>query len=163
MLLFVYTLCDDAFQLHERRGVLVATRWHFTGALGLRARDFGELIVTGVVGAGLTALIFAVYLRSGRRARDDSRGLAILIAGLVFFGVVVDMLHVAADGSGRAVTGGALGIVEDGGEMFVVSLLCWYVSSRLPHRRIANHRAVRSHDRSLARGAPRAQNISRHV
>lgn len=164
MLLFAYMLCDDAFQVHERLGAFVAAQWHYRSAVGLRARDFGELTVTCAAATALLPLILLAHARGGRRAQDDSRGLALCAAGLVFFGVVLDMAHVVADGAGRYVSG-VLGVLEDGGEMVVVSLLCWYASSLLPHRRVANRRRRDAAlDGAAAFPGPQTgQNISRHV
>ena len=49
----------------------------------------------------------------------------LLILALVFFGVGVDMAHIAIK-LGRKVNF-IFGVVEDGGEMLVASLILWYV------------------------------------
>lgn len=159
MLLLTYALCDDSLQVHERVGAQLAAEWHFGHAFGLRAIDFGELIVTGTAGTALVSLIVFMGARSGRLARSDSRTLAILIAALGFFGVVMDMVHVVADGYIQYV-GGMLGIIEDGGEMVVVSLMCWYVSTLVPRRGLARRRREGGL-RPVFTGAPMLPNVPR--
>jgi hypothetical protein len=127
MLLYAYLLCDDAFQIHERGGVAIAKRWGYEDALGLRAQDFGELTVSGVFGLAFLVLILIMYFPSTRDARNASKDLALLLGVLVFFGVGIDMLHiVVGDGYGTRVNK-AFGLVEDAGEMFAISAVCWYV------------------------------------
>jgi hypothetical protein len=141
MLLFGYMLCDDAFQIHERGGGAIARYWGYggalglrpqEGALGLRAQDFGELAVIGVFGLFFLVLISLTYLRSGRDARNASKDLTLLFGVILFFGVIVDMLHnlAAEDGYVEAV----LAVVEDGGEMFAMSVVCCYVFNLLERR-----------------------------
>lgn len=136
MLLFAYMLGDDALQVHERIGALIAGDWQFRPAVGLRPQDFGELAVSAVFGLALASLIALMYGRSGRLARTDTRTLVRLIAALGFFGVGMDMAHEIVDGSIRYL-GGFVGIIEDGGEMVVASVLCWYVATLVAHRRAA--------------------------
>ncbi|MGH9877704.1 MAG: hypothetical protein ACRD5H_08705 [Nitrososphaerales archaeon] len=131
MLLYAYLLCDDAFQIHERGGGAIARHWGYENALGLRARDFGELTVAGALGLAFLVLIGIMYLRSACDARNASKDLTLLFSVIVFFGVIIDMLHiVAGDGYGNVV----FGVIEDGGEMFATSAVCWYVLNLLERR-----------------------------
>jgi len=123
-LLYIYLLCDDAFQIHEQVGSAIARHLGYEPALGLRAQDFGELTVYGAVGLTFLVLIVTIYLRSSRDARNASIDLAVLSGAIAFFGVPVDMLDSVARGS-RVV--GVLGLVEDGGEMVAMSAVCSYV------------------------------------
>jgi hypothetical protein len=52
----------------------------------------------------------------------------VLFGIVVFFGAFVDMVHMAVR---ERVLRHALGIIEDGGEMFAMSLVCWFVISLL--------------------------------
>jgi hypothetical protein len=119
-LLYIYLLCDDAFQIHEQVGSAVARHLGYAPALGLRAKDLGELTVYGAVGLAFLVLIVTMYLRSPRDARNASIDLAVLSGAIAFFGVPVDMLH-------SVVRRGVLGLVEDGGEMVAMSAVVWYV------------------------------------
>jgi hypothetical protein len=131
MLLYAYILCDDAFQIHERGGIATASYWDYKSALGLRAQDFGELTIYGVFGLTFLALIFIMYLRSSRDARNASQDLALLFGMLGIFGVIIDMLDIVVDGGLANVI---FGVVEDAGEMFAMSLVCWYVFNLLKRR-----------------------------
>jgi hypothetical protein len=126
MLLYAYLLCDDALRLHELGGARLVAAWGYGPAFGLRAQDFGELTVSAAAGLVFLALICAGHLRSAHRARDVSTDLALLLGALVFFGVFMDMLHIAAQGRYLKE---ALGVIEDGGELFTMSVVCWYVFS----------------------------------
>lgn len=131
MLLYAYLLCDDAFGIHERGGDAIARHWGYENALGLRAQDFGELTVSGALGLAFLVLIGVTYLRSASDARNASKDLALLFSLIVFFGVLIDMLHIIAGyGYGEMV----FGVVEDGGEMFAMSVVCWYVFNLVERR-----------------------------
>lgn len=135
MLLFAYLLCDDAFQIHERGGDAIARYWGYESALGLRAQDFGELTAAGVFGLVFLVLIVIMSLRSTRDAKNASKDLTLLFGVIVFFGVIIDMLHIVA-GDGYAQ--GAFGVVEDGGEMLAMSVVCGYVLNLVERRGIAS-------------------------
>jgi hypothetical protein len=131
MLLYAYLLFDDAFQIHERAGVAIARHWGYESALGLRAQDFGELTFAGVFGLTFLVLIGSMYLRSAWDARNASKDLTLLFSVMVFFGVIIDMLHIVAGGDyGKLV----FGVVEDGGEMFAMSFVCWYAVNLVESR-----------------------------
>jgi hypothetical protein len=118
-LLFLYLLLDDALQVHERVGGRIALRAGFVSAMRLRAQDFGELAVSLAVGSLFFALIASLYRRAPGSARAATHGLAVLLAALVFFGIVIDLAHIAVPIVGFS-------MVEDGGEMLVMSALLAY-------------------------------------
>lgn len=132
MLLYSYLLCDDSFHIHERAGGAIAGYWGYESALGLRAQDFGELTVSGVFGLAFLVLIVITFLWSTRDARNASKDLTLLFGVIVFFGVIIDMLRsiVGGDGYGEVV----FGVVEDGGEMFAMSAVFWYVLNLVERR-----------------------------
>lgn len=123
-LLFTYAMCDDAMEIHETVGLKLARRWGFPDAFHLRSQDFGELLVAGVAGAALLSLIVICYPRASREARHITQDLLFLLAGVGFFGIVVDMIDIMP-GPGAMME--FLSAVEDGGEMLAVSALCAYV------------------------------------
>lgn len=123
---FGYLLLDDALQVHERGGEIVAARWGYGETLGLRDVDFGELTVTAAAGAVLVALLAVGYWRSSRDARAASKDFVVLVVALAFFGVAFDMLHQIVGDNGL---GALFVIAEDGGEMLVVSVACAYAAS----------------------------------
>src|SRR6185503_334165 len=57
ILAFVYFLADDTISIHEIGGDIAYRHLGLGPALGLRAQDFGELLVTGMAGVSLSAII----------------------------------------------------------------------------------------------------------
>ena len=88
----------------------------------MRAQDFGELSVSMIFGFLLFSFIGAAYLYSDPIAKQISKHLFILVMSVAFFGVFVDMLHIAIPW-GKAMWG----LTEDGGEMVIMSIIVWYV------------------------------------
>ena len=124
VLLFIYLLLDDALQIHETFGAYIATRLELTPFLGLRAKDFGELAISAMAAAlFLTPLIF-FYVRGSGTFKQVTRHLLLLLFALAIFGIFFDMLHVAVN-MGKKVYF-LLAVVEDGGEMVVMSFIAWY-------------------------------------
>ena len=124
-LLFAYLLADDALQIHETFGFAISEHLAFTPPLNLRLQDMGELIVSATAGTVLLAAIGWAYVRSADAFRKTTLDLLLLLTALVFFGVIVDLAHVAVDFSYKFNFG--IGVVEDGGEMVVVSFVLYYV------------------------------------
>ncbi len=124
-LLFVYLLADDSLVLHERLGAKVAEHFSYHPFLLIPAHDLGELSVFVISGAILFAIIGVAYYYGTADFRSVSRIMIKLTLLLVYFGVVIDMLHVMIDESSIIYT--LAGVIEDGGEMFVMSVICWYV------------------------------------
>lgn len=124
--LFVYFLFDDAMMLHERLGARVAD--HIPAGLptfGLRTQDLGELTVSGLFFAVWSLTMLVAWRRGSLRMRQISLDLGLLVALLLFFGVVFDMLHAALGPVLRMHF--AFGTVEDGGELLAVSLIVWFL------------------------------------
>jgi hypothetical protein len=118
--LFAYLMVDDAFAVHESFGRFAAPVLGLPAIGSLRPEQMGELLFYAVIGlVFITAL--AVLLRGGDpEGRSLSVALALPFTLLVFFGVVMDMLHsLARDSSYRYATG----VIEDGGEMVAMSVL----------------------------------------
>jgi hypothetical protein len=125
VILFGYLLGDDALQVHEKLGIYIAKKLHFVPLLGLRVRDFGELVVSAMSGALLLSLLTGFYVRGSDAFKRSTKHLLLLLLTVAFFGIFVDMLHIALK-MGRK-DHFLLGIVEDGGEMMAMSFVAWYV------------------------------------
>lgn len=123
-LFFTYLLFDDSLRIHEKFGHYVADALELQPMFQLRAQDMGELIVSLLSSLLLFSIIGASYYFSDAVAKQVSKHLFILIMLLAFFGVFVDMLH-------AAITWNKViwGLVEDGGEMIIMSIIVWYVFS----------------------------------
>jgi hypothetical protein len=132
--LFLYLLLDDSLLLHERLGEQIANVFSFREVIYLQLEDLGELLVSFSVFLVFLMLFVAVYPRSSTRFRKDSRALIVMLFGLAVFGVGFDMVHVMLDSMPGAI-GRKLyylaAIIEDGGEMAVVSLICYFSFSKL--------------------------------
>jgi hypothetical protein len=125
-LLFLYLLADDAFSVHEVLGEHIAISLNFVPALGLRAVDFGELATSAMIFTLFLTVLGWFYASGSDDFRNVSRKLFLLLIALAFFGVFVDMLHVALMRVDWRITF-LLVVVEDGGELLVMSIIAWYV------------------------------------
>lgn len=129
--LFFYLLLDDSMKIHERLGSFISKEFSFSPMFGLRAIDLGELTVSALVGLFFLAAIAINYRWGDRFSKKVSKSLIKLLFALAFFGIVVDMLHI---GLSRLPLVGRffdrlLGIVEDGGELIVMSLIVCFLFS----------------------------------
>jgi hypothetical protein len=123
-LLFTYLLVDDYFEVHERLGRLIAETLNFQGLMGLRAVDLGELLVSGLFGLLFLIALVLFFFLSDINTRRIALYMGIFFVLLAFFGVALDMVGVVVDQ--RAIVR-LLVILEEGGEMLVMSLITWFV------------------------------------
>ena len=136
-ILFSYLVCDDSLMIHEKVGLTIANNLGFTPFLGLRPKDFGELAVTGIAAIILLTFVGFSYLRGSQAFKRISRDLVICLLVIAFFGVFVDMAHIAAPlGSPLSFL---LGVVEDGGEMLTISMITWYAFLLNVRQEYASH------------------------
>jgi hypothetical protein len=129
--LFGFLLLDDAFRLHEQLGRRLARQLSYTHWGELRSQDLGELTVAAVAGLLFGSFLVLTWWRGNDKFRTVSRDLALLVAFLMFFGVVLDLMHSL---SSHAMITVALGALEDSGEMVAMSLVVWYAYRLGPRR-----------------------------
>ena len=118
-------VADDMLQLHETGGGLLVPILGLEARLGLRAQDFGELVIWAGLGTITLGILVPGYLRSNAHGRSDGMFLFVLLALLVFFVVALDLAAIAAQSlqlPGLFVW--LLSVAEDGGEMVVASFYC---------------------------------------
>ena len=120
-LLFVYLLLDDSFTIHEEYGLYLSNYFEFKPMFYLRAIDFGELIVSFFSGFVLLTSIGVSLLFTDNYVKQTSKHLFFLLIMLAFFGIFVDMLHQVLPWAKKI-----MGLIEDGGEMIVISITVWY-------------------------------------
>jgi hypothetical protein len=125
-LLFFYLLLDDSLEIHERIGEVISAQLPFDTMIGLRAQDFGELIVTAIFAAVLFGIILIAHINSEEPGRRISRTLFKMILALVFFGIFLDMADIVITGNA---SNSPLDIIENFGEMVVISVITWYMFS----------------------------------
>lgn len=123
-LLFVILLLDDSLKFHERFGTWAVKQFNYQSSWGLRAQDLGELTYVALFGSLLLISMVFGYLKGNEDFKKKNIDLAILFAIFLFFGVAIDMLHVLIGGN-RYVTLFMV-LLEDGGEMYALSLIVWY-------------------------------------
>jgi hypothetical protein len=127
--LFGFLLLDDAFQVHEVLGTRVMQKFHYVSQMHVRAQDFGEITVYGILGMVFLVPVIVAYFRENPVDRRFSAPLFVLVAMLVGIAGVVDVIHGALDNHPIA---RPLALVEDGGEMLLVSAMCAYVLGAVP-------------------------------
>lgn len=132
-IVFTFLMVDDAAQIHEHVGAWLGHQYALPVAFGLRPDDAGELLFAGMVGVSMLALVGLASWRSGEQSRRVSRDILGLIVALAFLGVVVDALHVIAYFKGSLLAQLLL-VLEDGGEMIVMSALTAYAFHVASHR-----------------------------
>ena len=124
-LVFLFLLADDAGQIHENVGTWLGQRYGFPAPFGLRSKDIGELLFAAAAGLTILAVVGVAVWRGTEQCRRISRDLGCLIVVLALVGILVDMLHVIAF-VGQSLLAQVLLVVEDGGEMIVMSALTAY-------------------------------------
>lgn len=122
--LFLYFLIDDSFEFHERFGAFLADILNFQPMLGLRAVDFGELAVTAFFGTLFLTSIAITHIGSDVSTKMVSKSIIIMVIVLAGFGVGLDMIEIIIE---HSVINPILVIVEEGGEMLMMSVITWYV------------------------------------
>jgi hypothetical protein len=119
---FGYILFDDVLMFHERVGVRTESWFDGVELFGFGGDDLAQLLFVAAVGGLLLGGLAVVHVRSSGEGRRISSGLFVLV---VLFGIT----SAAMDASGalyestRAATLGTL--LEDGGELVVMSILVW--------------------------------------
>jgi hypothetical protein len=132
-LVVTFLLLDDAFQFHEQVGEWLGRQYSLPVAFGLRPDDIGELLFAGFIGGITTLLIGFGYWRGNADARIVSRDMVLLMILLAGLGVGVDILHVITYFKAPLLAQFLL-ILEDGGEMLVVSAMVAYLVNVLTHQ-----------------------------
>jgi hypothetical protein len=93
-LFFLYLLIDDSLSFHENAGEYLVIELNLDDNFGLRALDFGELIISITFGILFLILFFLSHYLTKFRALKETLQIGALVLVLVFFGVIVDMLHI---------------------------------------------------------------------
>jgi hypothetical protein len=119
-LVLAFLLVDDAFMVHETLGARLGPALVLPGTVPLQGHHAAEALVLAAVALLAVALVGLASLRADPGARRVSRRLLGRMAVLAGFGVGVDLVHaMIPHGAWHAVAG----IVEDGGEMVVLSAI----------------------------------------
>ena len=138
-ILFAYLVLDDSLRIHETFGRYIVNYFDLQGEFYLRAQDFGELSVLALFCSLIFLLIGFTYLTSDTPTKRVSKHLFMLVLSIAFFGVGVDIIHVVIPW-GQSIWG----LIEDGGEMLIMSIIVWYAYN-LDHSPNANSGTPPSH------------------
>ncbi len=115
---------DDAFMVHERMGLFMSEHWTLPTIGTLRGRDVGELGFFSLLLAGLAGLWLQARVWAGSLGRRTWWQLTLLFGALAGFAVVVDVFHQLSPWRWLR---GILALLEDGGELLVMSLILGYL------------------------------------
>lgn len=125
---YILVFLDDAFQLHERGGAALVDALQLPSFGLVDAEQIGELLVwCGLGGIVTLALGWGSYL-SNAAERRQALPFAACLVSLMVFAIGLDVVHSAVGellGGGRIV--GFFGVLEDGGELVVLSITCGVV------------------------------------
>jgi hypothetical protein len=123
-LIFGYIMLDDAMAIHEKAGNLIRLGLTIPAQFGLRGADFGELIFYALLMGSLLLLLIGFYYFGTASFRRDSIYLSGLLCLFALFAGIVDVLHMFVRETDFF---RFLDVVEDGGEMIVMSVIVWSV------------------------------------
>ena len=123
-LIFFYVLLDDVLKIHENMGSYLQLYLSFDNFLGLLAKNLGQQLWSFIVGVPILIILGVLYTKSTRRMKSISISLFALLVLLAFFGVFLDTVHSIFR---RTELEGIILLIEEAGEMIVMSIITWYV------------------------------------
>lgn len=115
-LLFAICALDDSLSLHEAAGVYLATITELSPSAG-------GLVGWSLLGSIPMLAIAIAYRRSDATSRRNAEAVLLGFAILLFFAIGMDLVHAVLQ---RYISGfqTVLTILEDGGELLTLTLLC---------------------------------------
>lgn len=122
-LLFLFIVLDDSLQYHESVGRLLVAGLDLPAFQGMRPQDTGELIAWAAAAVVLLPAIAVFHWQSPPAVRRHSVVLLACFTALVMCAVVFDMVHMVLS---RTLLAGAIGFLEDGGELIAMACACAY-------------------------------------
>lgn len=124
-LLFGFLLLDDMLEFHERFGRIVGPALGLPSMFGLRPDDHGEIAYAALLGVAVLSFVRITLRRGSRVTRHVSSDLLCLLVVLAVFAVAFDVLHTMTYFGAPAVAD-VVALLEDGGEMLVMSFITAY-------------------------------------
>jgi hypothetical protein len=131
VVLFVFLLLDDMLRIHESLGelstnILARLITIPDSFSNLRLQDLGELAVAGALGLIFLSTISIPYFRGDLDTKKVFNALFLFLGIFVFFGVGLDFIDRLFN---ARIIRESLKLLEDGGEMLVMSFIVWYTDS----------------------------------
>jgi len=133
-------LADDSMQLHETYGPNVVQALRLYDIFGSAASTVGPLFVWAALGVGVLTSVLIGWRTASRELKRALYPVFGLFFAVVFFAVGIDAVHELV--TVPKVIQGVLGIVEDGGEMLVMTALLRYVWMTFHTQDSQSHSAV---------------------
>lgn len=124
-MIYFVMLLDNQMNLHEGLGGMASSLFPVAGTVPLPGQALGELAVFGALAMAGSVLGPLSWQRSTGEHRAAGTVFALLIVALGVFAVGVDGVHEAFSKE----TKWLIGVVEDGGEMLVLSAHCAFAVS----------------------------------
>lgn len=123
---FVYVLLDDSLEIHEKVGYYLGgwIKQHsdITLIIAKESAEIGSFVLFGIL---LFTPILLIYVKTNISSlKVFIQDLLILFAGLLFFGIGIDFMNIFFE-TGTFLNG-FLGLLEDAGEMVMISIIAWY-------------------------------------
>lgn len=118
-------LADDSLQIHETLGPEIVRIFGLHFRFGLAAYTIGPMVIWGALGIAVVALTWFGWRSATAELKRALLPVFGLFFGIVFFAIGVDAMHELID-MPKAMKG-VFGIVEDGGEMLMLTAMLIYV------------------------------------
>ncbi|QDG74938.1 hypothetical protein [Labrenzia sp. PHM005] len=127
---FLIALFDDSLQLHERGATWLIENTPMYDLFGTDQGVAGELVIWTFLGILSVSCLAIGWIMSPPEECRRIVPVMLLFFGVVFCAVVLDVLHHKLP-TPRSLFAGLLGILEDGGEMVMLTFLLAYVRGGL--------------------------------
>ena len=128
--LFGVLLLDDLLKVHEVAGEWVVSLLRDDPdrylVNGMRTQDLGEIAVLAAIVLPVVAILIRNHVRGAETSRRIDRKLTLLLVPYATFAIGLDLI--AEFFTGRT-TKFVLTLIEDGGELVMLSLIAAYVTS----------------------------------
>lgn len=125
LFLFILLFLDDVLQWHRLFGNAMYQFFHLEGRWSFSGANLGYMLYTVVLGIFCLLLILIGVQKSSKRLKGYYRIIFFLLSALFLFGFGVDVLNQAISYHYGKLC--FFTVIEEGGEMIVLSLLVWYL------------------------------------
>lgn len=121
---FGFVLADNALEIHEHLGVAAIPLFMPAARVFETApQAIGEAAVYAIAAVVIFGLIALAHRRTEAKHRHRALAFVLLLGALGAFGAGVDLVH-AAVGHAHNELDLAFGLLEDGGELTILSVIC---------------------------------------
>jgi len=124
-LLFAFLAVDNIMELHEQLGAWSADAFALEAGARVLGSDMVQIAYWGGIGAATLLVGWRLYRQADPPAQRLGQRFLLGLVGLAVFGVAVDTLHsIVRLATGSVFWDELLAVVEDGGELVVISWIC---------------------------------------